>query len=105
MFDPSSTIHELVSPNSIIYLYIRLLIGGIHDGLGVANNIAAEKTGLPIPAVALDPSTDDNTVLNRGVNYASGGGGILNETGYLFLIPTSTLAANGFRFLFIDRIS
>eukprot|EP00253_Pinus_taeda_P027231 PITA_27231 len=48
-------------------------------------DIVAEKTGLPIPAPILDPSTDDNTVLKQGVNYASGGGGILNETGYLFI--------------------
>jgi len=48
-------------------------------------DIVAEKTGLPIPAAVLDPSTDDNTVLKRGLNYASGGAGILNETGYLFI--------------------
>eukprot|EP00253_Pinus_taeda_P034087 PITA_34087 len=46
------------------------------------------KTGLPIAAAYLDPSTDENTVLKRGVNYASGGGGILNETGSLFVITS-----------------
>jgi hypothetical protein len=68
---------QLVPPWNIGHL------GGTH-GLGVAN-IAAEKAGLPIPAAYLDPSTDENTVLKRGVNYASGGGGILNETGSLFV--------------------
>jgi len=55
--------------------------------LGVAN-IAVEKIGLPIPTLILDPSTNDNTVLIQGVNYASGGGDILNETGYHFVITT-----------------
>eukprot|EP00253_Pinus_taeda_P034086 PITA_34086 len=48
-------------------------------------DIVAEKTGLPIPAPILAPSTDENVVLKQGANYASGGGGILNETGSLFI--------------------
>eukprot|EP00253_Pinus_taeda_P022499 PITA_22499 len=48
-------------------------------------DIVAEEIGLPIPAPYLAPSTDENVVLKHGVNYASGGGGILNETGSLFI--------------------
>eukprot|EP01018_Ginkgo_biloba_P006044 Gb_41351 [translate_table: standard] len=49
------------------------------------SDIVAEKMGLPIPAPYLDPATDEDVVLSNGVNYASGGGGILNETGWLFI--------------------
>uniref|UniRef100_J3MCN5 Uncharacterized protein n=2 Tax=Oryza brachyantha TaxID=4533 RepID=J3MCN5_ORYBR len=41
--------------------------------------------GLPRPAAFLDPSLDENVILKSGVNYASGGGGILNETSSLFI--------------------
>lgn len=41
--------------------------------------------GLPRPPAFLDPSLTEDMILENGVNYASGGGGILNETGGLFV--------------------
>lgn len=41
--------------------------------------------GLPRPPAFLDPNLDEDTILEKGVNYASGGGGILNETGSYFV--------------------
>lgn len=43
--------------------------------------------GLPRPPAFLDPSLNEDAILENGVNYASGGGGILNETGSLFVTP------------------
>lgn len=46
---------------------------------------AAEKLGIPSPPPYLSlPSNDDK--LLEGINYASGGAGILNETGLYFVI-------------------
>jgi len=41
--------------------------------------------GLPRPPAFLDPSLNEEVILENGVNYASGGGGILNETGAYFV--------------------
>lgn len=41
--------------------------------------------GLPRPPAFLDPSLSEDVILENGVNFASGGGGILNETGGLFV--------------------
>jgi hypothetical protein len=41
--------------------------------------------GLPRPPAFLDPSLTEDVILENGVNYASGGGGILNETGSYFV--------------------
>lgn len=41
--------------------------------------------GLPRPPAFLDPSLSEDVILENGVNYASGGGGILNETGGYFV--------------------
>ena len=41
--------------------------------------------GLPRPPAFLDPSLSEDIILENGVNYASGGGGILNETGSYFV--------------------
>lgn len=41
--------------------------------------------GLPRPPAFLDPTVDEGTILENGLNYASGGGGILNDTGSLFV--------------------
>jgi len=41
--------------------------------------------GLPRPPAFLDPSLSEDVILENGVNYASGGGGILNETGSYFV--------------------
>ncbi|GLJ49474.1 hypothetical protein SUGI_1048220 [Cryptomeria japonica] len=47
-------------------------------------DIIMEKLGLANPKPYLSLSRNDSSIL-RGVNYASGGGGILNETGFLFI--------------------
>ncbi|ERM94502.1 hypothetical protein AMTR_s00010p00262830 [Amborella trichopoda] len=41
--------------------------------------------GLPRPPAFLDPSSTTDVILKNGANYASGGGGILNETGEFFV--------------------
>lgn len=47
--------------------------------------LAGDKLGLPRPLAYLDPALDEDMILQNGVNYASGGGGILNETSSLFV--------------------
>ncbi|KAF5730159.1 putative zinc finger protein [Tripterygium wilfordii] len=68
---------------------------GIDFGNGLPNgrftngrtvsDIIGDATGLPRPPAFLDPSLSEDVILENGVNYASGGGGILNETGGLFI--------------------
>ncbi|XP_043703870.1 GDSL esterase/lipase At1g74460 [Telopea speciosissima] len=58
--------------------------GRFTNGRTVAD-IIGDKTGLPRPPAFLDPSLDEDMILSNGVNYASGGAGILNETGTLFI--------------------
>ncbi|GJW52104.1 GDSL esterase/lipase [Tanacetum coccineum] len=68
---------------------------GIDYGNGMPNgrftngrtvsDIIGDKTGIPRPAAFLDPSLSEDVILSNGVNFASGGGGILNETGGLFI--------------------
>ncbi|XP_031264064.1 GDSL esterase/lipase At1g74460-like [Pistacia vera] len=58
--------------------------GRFTNGRTVAD-IIGDKTGLPRPPAFLDPSLTEDTILENGVNYASGGGGILNETGGYFI--------------------
>ncbi|KAF6134509.1 hypothetical protein GIB67_028530 [Kingdonia uniflora] len=68
---------------------------GIDFGSGMPNgrfcngrtvsDIIGDKMGLPRPPAFLDPSLTEDVILENGVNYASGGGGILNETGGLFV--------------------
>ncbi|KAK2987842.1 hypothetical protein RJ640_010624 [Escallonia rubra] len=68
---------------------------GIDFGNGMPNgrftngrtvsDIIGDKMGLPRPPAYLDPSLSEDVILANGVNYASGGGGILNETGGLFV--------------------
>ncbi|KAJ7548345.1 hypothetical protein O6H91_07G008100 [Diphasiastrum complanatum] len=48
-------------------------------------DIICERIGLPHSPPFLDPGTTGTKIL-RGVNYASGGGGILKETGANFLL-------------------
>ncbi|KAG5234058.1 GDSL esterase/lipase [Salix suchowensis] len=57
--------------------------GRFTNGRTVAD-IIGDSTGLPRPPAFLDPSLTDDLILENGVNYASGGGGILNETGGYF---------------------
>nr|XP_043633402.1 GDSL esterase/lipase At5g37690 [Erigeron canadensis] len=47
-------------------------------------DIISEKLGIPPPPPYLSLSPDDDAVL-KGVNYASGGAGILNDTGLYFI--------------------
>ncbi|KAL6606928.1 hypothetical protein ACP70R_042581 [Stipagrostis hirtigluma subsp. patula] len=68
---------------------------GIDFGSGMPNgrfcngrtvaDIVGDNMGLPRPPAFLDPSLDADTIFKKGVNYASGGGGILNETSSLFI--------------------
>lgn len=46
---------------------------------------AAEKLGISSPPPYLSLSQNDDALL-KGVNYASGGAGILNDTGLYFVI-------------------
>lgn len=47
--------------------------------------ISAEKLGIPPPPPYLSLAPNDEAIL-KGVNYASGGAGILNDTGLYFVI-------------------
>ncbi|XAR65486.1 Triacylglycerol lipase [Bertholletia excelsa] len=58
--------------------------GRFTNGRTVAD-IIGDKMGLPRPPAFLDPSLTGDIILEKGVNYASGGGGILNETGGYFI--------------------
>ncbi|KAF2315954.1 hypothetical protein GH714_040749 [Hevea brasiliensis] len=58
--------------------------GRFTNGRTVAD-IIGDNTGLPRPPAFLDPSLTEDVMLENGVNYASGGGGILNETGGYFI--------------------
>ncbi|XP_059643429.1 GDSL esterase/lipase At1g74460 [Cornus florida] len=58
--------------------------GRFTNGRTVAD-IIGDQMGLPRPPAFLDPSLTEDVILANGVNYASGGGGILNETGGLFI--------------------
>jgi phospholipase/lecithinase/hemolysin len=75
---------------------------GIDFGSGMPNgrfcngrtvaDIVGDKMGLPRPPAFLDPSVDETVISARGLNYASGGGGILNETSSLFVCHQSILS-------------
>lgn len=58
--------------------------GRFSNGRTVAD-IIGDKMGLPRPPAVLDPSLTEDMIMQNGVNYASGGGGILNETGTYFI--------------------
>ncbi|XP_010257565.1 PREDICTED: GDSL esterase/lipase At1g74460-like [Nelumbo nucifera] len=58
--------------------------GRFCNGRTVAD-IIGDRMGLPRPPAFLDPSLNEDIILENGANYASGGGGILNETGGLFV--------------------
>ncbi|KAM1637846.1 hypothetical protein ACFX2K_015736 [Malus domestica] len=58
--------------------------GRFSNGRTVAD-IIGDTMGLPRPPAFLDPSLNEDMILENGVNYASGGGGILNETGGYFI--------------------
>ncbi|MCL7048037.1 hypothetical protein MKW94_017906 [Papaver nudicaule] len=58
--------------------------GRFSNGRTVAD-IIGDHIGLPRPPAFLDPSLTEDKILENGVNFASGGGGILNETGGLFI--------------------
>ncbi|KAJ4824200.1 hypothetical protein Tsubulata_013054 [Turnera subulata] len=58
--------------------------GRFSNGRTVAD-ITGDMMGLPRPPAFLDPSLTEDMILENGVNYASGGAGILNETGGYFI--------------------
>lgn len=58
--------------------------GRFCNGRTVAD-IIGDHMDLPRPPAFLDPSLNEDMILESGVNYASGGGGILNETGGYFV--------------------
>ncbi|KAK4350293.1 hypothetical protein RND71_029606 [Anisodus tanguticus] len=58
--------------------------GRFCNGRTVAD-IIGDEMGLPRPPAYLDQSLTEDVILKNGVNFASGGGGILNETGSLFI--------------------
>ncbi|KGN63674.1 GDSL esterase/lipase At1g74460 [Cucumis sativus] len=58
--------------------------GRFSNGRTVAD-IIGDEMGLPRPPAFLDPSLTEDVILENGVNYASGGGGILNQTGGYFI--------------------
>ncbi|XP_065848166.1 GDSL esterase/lipase At1g74460 [Euphorbia lathyris] len=58
--------------------------GRFTNGRTVAD-IIGDQMGLPRPPAFLDPSLTEDAILDNGLNYASGGGGILNDTGNLFI--------------------
>ncbi|XP_047331959.1 GDSL esterase/lipase At1g74460 [Impatiens glandulifera] len=58
--------------------------GRYSNGRTVAD-IIGDHIGLPRPPAFLDPSLSEDVILQNGVNYASGGGGILNNTGGYFI--------------------
>ncbi|EFJ30459.1 hypothetical protein SELMODRAFT_89823 [Selaginella moellendorffii] len=57
--------------------------GRFCNGLTVTD-VVAQELGLPLAPPYLDPSTNGTAIL-KGVNYASGGAGVLDETGLYFL--------------------
>lgn len=50
--------------------------------------VLGDEMGFPRPPPLLDPKLTEDVILENGVNYASGGGGILNESGALFVSPS-----------------
>ncbi|KAK6925013.1 GDSL lipase/esterase [Dillenia turbinata] len=58
--------------------------GRFTNGRTVAD-IIGDYMGLPRPPAFLDPTLTEDTIMSNGVNFASGGGGILNETATYFI--------------------
>ncbi|CAN1839655.1 GDSL esterase/lipase At1g74460 [Linum perenne] len=58
--------------------------GRFTNGRTVADIIGMYSFFNSLPPAFLDSSLSEDVILDKGVNYASGGGGILNETGGLF---------------------
>ncbi|KAK6920879.1 GDSL lipase/esterase [Dillenia turbinata] len=58
--------------------------GRYTNGRTVAD-IIGDHMGLPRPPAFLDPTLTEDIIMSNGVNFASGGGGILNETATYFI--------------------
>ncbi|KAK4750749.1 hypothetical protein SAY87_004231 [Trapa incisa] len=58
--------------------------GRFCNGRTVAD-IIGDNMGLPRPPPFMDPSLNEDMIMENGVNFASGGGGILNETALYFI--------------------
>lgn len=52
-------------------------------------NFVAEKLGISSPPPYLSLSQNNDDAVLKGVNFASGGAGILNDTGLYFVITHS----------------
>jgi len=76
-------------------LFISIIQALHFDGL-ILWLFAAAKLGIPSPPAYLSVSQNVDTLL-KGVNYASGGAGILNDTGLYFVSMIQVLI-----FLFTD---
>ncbi|CAN1312518.1 GDSL esterase/lipase At1g74460 [Linum perenne] len=59
--------------------------GRFSNGRTVADIIGLLRHSQIYPPAFLDSSLSEDVILDQGVNFASGGGGILNETGGLFV--------------------
>lgn len=73
----SSVFSTLDDPNTKVTLGLRCFI------------FAAAKLGIPSPPAYLSLAPNADALL-KGVNYASGGAGILNDTGLYFVITSSS---------------
>lgn len=67
---------------------MHLIVGNCESAtvmnISVLVCMAGQQLGIPFAPVFLDPATKGRAIL-RGVNYASGGSGILDFTGYNFV--------------------
>lgn len=72
-----------------LLLFINPILERINE-LNFMFCIAASKLGIQSPPPYLSLSINDDAIL-RGVNYASGGAGILNDTGLYFVCSFSLL--------------
>lgn len=79
---------SLISLFSFIDLKLNKLCKPCFDGL-ILWHFAAAKLGIPSPPAYLSVSQNVDALL-KGVNYASGGAGILNDTGLYFVSTTSS---------------
>ncbi|KAG9457816.1 hypothetical protein H6P81_002324 [Aristolochia fimbriata] len=72
-----------IAPNGIDFMPYRIPTGRFTNGRTIPD-IVGQELGFPhFTPPYLAPTTAGDTILT-GVNYASGGGGILNETGQIF---------------------
>ncbi|CAA7395039.1 unnamed protein product [Spirodela intermedia] len=61
------------------------LPNGRYSNGRTVSDIVGDMMGLPRPPAFLDPAVNEDVILASGLNYASGGAGILNETSSFFI--------------------